>query len=205
MENRKTFFFEKYVFCAAIFLDPRINFLGPRLISESQKLIAITHLEKTYNQLNSMKGRPTANDSIQQDSLSDNQSSPSMSSQVSDEPVPTPRSKMEAILALSYPDETTIGLGEFSNKLREMCNRRRLNADVNVLEYFKYIQYSDKDLYTVVNTVLAVPSTQVTVERAFSMLRIILSDKRCNISEDHLEKTLIINLNRDIFDRIDIM
>lgn len=96
-ENRKTFFFEKDVFCATIFL-------GSKLISESLKLIAIAHLEKTYNLLNSMIVRSTGNDSLIHDSSPDTQSSPSISFQISDEPVPPPRGKMETILELPYPD-----------------------------------------------------------------------------------------------------
>ena len=43
--------------------------------------------------------------------------------------------------------------------------------------------------------VFPVPATQVTVERAFSTLKFVLSDKRANIEDMLLEDILLINLN----------
>ena len=49
---------------------------------------------------------------------------------------------------------------------------------------------------------LAVPSNQVTVERAFSAFGLIFTDMRTKLSEDVLENLLILKLNRDVLEKI---
>lgn len=40
-----------------------------------------------------------------------------------------------------------------------------------------------------------VPATEVSVERAFSALKLILDDLRCNLSDENLKKILFVKLN----------
>lgn len=48
--------------------------------------------------------------------------------------------------------------------------------------------------------VLATPSNQVSVERSFSALALVLTSHRAGLGQDALEDILIIKLNRDIFE-----
>lgn len=52
------------------------------------------------------------------------------------------------------------------------------------------------ELYKLAITVLAVPATQVSVERLFSGLKFILSPLRTNIGERILENQLLVRANR---------
>ena len=49
---------------------------------------------------------------------------------------------------------------------------------------------------------LAVPSNQVTVERAFSAFGLILTDMRTKLSEDVLQSLLMLKLNKDVLEKI---
>lgn len=58
------------------------------------------------------------------------------------------------------------------------------------------------ELYQLSVLVNAVPVTQVTVERAFSIVAFILSSRRCKLSEKTLNDILLIRLNKQLFEKI---
>lgn len=60
---------------------------------------------------------------------------------------------------------------------------------------FKFWDTKDEKFSRVAKIVLAALVTQVSVERIFSMLKRILTDKSSNIDEDLLEDTLILVMN----------
>ncbi|XP_043648448.1 uncharacterized protein LOC122616923 [Drosophila teissieri] len=72
--------------------------------------------------------------------------------------------------------------------------------DIDVLSYWKGKQYTDQELYAVSNVCYAVPPTQVSIERAFSTLRLVLTDYRNRLSQDVLENILLFKLNPTFLD-----
>lgn len=58
------------------------------------------------------------------------------------------------------------------------------------------------ELYEIASVIFAVPPTQTSVERTFSALKFMLTDKRYNLNQDLLECMLLIHLNRDIYYRV---
>lgn len=77
---------------------------------------------------------------------------------------------------------------------------RLANVPVDITD-FSLIHYWDSRaeqfplLHKVVQYLITIPPTQVTVERAFSTLKYICSDQRCGLSEEMLEAILTIKLN----------
>ena len=63
------------------------------------------------------------------------------------------------------------------------------------LKYWMEKKEVHPQLYLLTNVIYGAPATQVTVERAFSSLKYILSSLRENISEETLENILMIRLN----------
>ncbi|PVU86214.1 hypothetical protein BB559_006600 [Furculomyces boomerangus] len=53
-----------------------------------------------------------------------------------------------------------------------------------------------KDFHELAKVILVVPATQVSVEKKFSAIKLILSDKRTNLSKKNLENILICRLNK---------
>lgn len=53
-----------------------------------------------------------------------------------------------------------------------------MREDTNVLDYWRKVESVDLDMASVAAVVLVVPETQVTVERGFSHLPLVLSDRR---------------------------
>lgn len=63
-------------------------------------------------------------------------------------------------------------------------------------------KHSHPELYEVATLLLSVPSNQVSVERSFSALGLVLTDKRTKMHDDTLENILIIKLNKQLFEKI---
>lgn len=75
-------------------------------------------------------------------------------------------------------------------------NHPRIAIHKNLLDFFESKKYKLPALFELAMTVLGVPATQVSVERAFSSLNFILSDKRYNLSPKTLESLLLVRLNK---------
>lgn len=87
-------------------------------------------------------------------------------------------------------------------KLEAICHCQRQSLTINVLHYWKMLYKEDKDMYRLSQIVLAVPASQVSVERCFSALPIILTKLRSNLTKKCLNCILIAKLNSDLFDLI---
>lgn len=66
----------------------------------------------------------------------------------------------------------------------------RLPLNNNILEFYHIIKFRKPHLY-----ILATPATQVSVERAFSALNFILTEKRNKLSRESLNSLLVVKLN----------
>jgi hAT family C-terminal dimerisation region len=62
------------------------------------------------------------------------------------------------------------------------------------------IRYDDPNLYQLSQDILAVPPTQISVERAFSDLGLILTSRRNRLADNTIENLLVCKLNPDVFD-----
>ncbi|KAL1488750.1 hypothetical protein ABEB36_014549 [Hypothenemus hampei] len=85
-------------------------------------------------------------------------------------------------------------------KLNVLCDENQLPMDSNVIEYWKKLKRSDKDLWNLLQVVLAVPSTQVSVERSFSALSTVLTKLRTKLSKRNLSNILLTKLNFDLLE-----
>ena len=79
--------------------------------------------------------------------------------------------------------------------LNFFANEPRLEKNESVLQYWEQFKESKRELYELSQVVLSVSTTPVSVERAFSDLKYILSPLRTNMSEQLLEDILLIRSN----------
>lgn len=93
---------------------------------------------------------------------------------------------------------------ELREKLNGLLNQERVHSKTDILEFWKLKQYSEPELYKIVEVVLAVPATQVSVERSFSALALILTKHRSTMSAENLNDLLIIRLNNDLLNKVTI-
>jgi len=66
----------------------------------------------------------------------------------------------------------------------------------DIMKYWESKKFTYPRLYQLAKILHSVPATQVSVERAFSALKLILSDLRCNLSSESIKKLLFLKLNK---------
>lgn len=76
------------------------------------------------------------------------------------------------------------------------------NAQFDILKYWESQKITSPILYRLAMVVLAAPSTQVSVERAFSGLKLILTDHRMRLTEKSVENLLVLKLNSDLLEKV---
>jgi hypothetical protein len=102
---------------------------------------------------------------------------------------------------ITEPDDNTDS--DVAQKIRNFSNIQRVPLDTNVLLFWESMKFKEPLLYKIAQVVLAVPPTQVTVERAFSALSMILTYLRTRLSKHNLSNVLITKLNSDFLNFID--
>lgn len=81
-------------------------------------------------------------------------------------------------------------------KLLSLANsKQRMDSKTDVLKLWESKRYDDIELYMLATTALAVPCTQVSVERCFSGLKLLLEDHRLRLSPSKLDDLMIIRFN----------
>lgn len=91
---------------------------------------------------------------------------------------------------------------EVQKQLKLFDVEPRQRHDFDVWNHWISRKASHPQLAQVALVVLATPSSQVSVERSFSALRLVLSDHRTMMSDDTLENILILKLNDDVFEEV---
>lgn len=89
----------------------------------------------------------------------------------------------------------------FTQQLKALEAEPRQDHTYDVFKHWLKRRETHPELFEVAMVVLATPSNQVSVERAFSALALILTSHRVGLGQDALEDILIIKLNRDIFEK----
>lgn len=100
----------------------------------------------------------------------------------------------------SSSDDDDVGY-EFSENTRKAFHEidyykeKRIDIDDDLMEYWRNKKFVLPSLRKLALILHSVPATQVSVERSFSALRLILGDLRYNLSEENLEAIMIAKLN----------
>lgn len=79
--------------------------------------------------------------------------------------------------------------------LKEFNNHPRVNSKDSILQFWEGKKLTDPQLYQLAITMLAIPCTQVSVERLFSSLKYVLSDLRYNLKDSIVEDILVLRNN----------
>lgn len=75
-------------------------------------------------------------------------------------------------------------------------NPKPIALDRDIMEYWEEKKFVFPNLYQLAKVVHSVPATEVSVEMAFSALRLVLTDLRCNLSTETLQKIMFVKLNK---------
>lgn len=72
----------------------------------------------------------------------------------------------------------------------------------SILQYWESLKDSEPELYKLAKVVFSVPPTEVQIERDFSDLKWIFTERRFSLSQRRLEAILLLHLNKDLFYKI---
>ncbi|XP_058811656.1 uncharacterized protein LOC131676542 [Topomyia yanbarensis] len=194
---------ESLPFKACVYLDPRFNFLGSKRISPKDKELAQEFLVMLHNRVS---GKKIGNDE-----------KPGRSMEEEDE--------LETLLAEFFDEDSegNTSLASQSNssvaqKLKALEIREKVptvgyarpgssnsldNPDnFDLLSYWEGQKYTNPGVYKVAMIAFSASATQVSVERSFSALKLLLNDHRMNLTASAVENALLLKLNSDLLPQI---
>lgn len=102
----------------------------------------------------------------------------------------------------SLQSEVPAKTSEFLHQLKTIDVESRRQHNFDVWQFWLQRKQTHPELYAVAMVLLATPSNQVSVERAFSALSLVLSDHRTALGDNTLADILLIKLNREVYDII---
>jgi hypothetical protein len=89
-------------------------------------------------------------------------------------------------------------------RLEDLSLRDRVASNTNIIDYWNFSKLLDPEVGQLAEIALAVPATQVSVERAFSGLALVLSPNRTSLSAANMENILLSKLNKELFDNLNL-
>lgn len=162
---------------AAMYLDPRYNIL----LEANQRITAENFLESMYQRIEA-NARLNHGEPVNQEE--------------------TPLDELSGLINRLRNQNHDSSL---SNTVSSVCIKTILRnfkdqrpMSESVMLYWKSQKTTKPELYKLSNVIFAISPTQASVERAFSALALILTHLRTRISDNLLEKILLIRLNKQI-------
>ncbi|EDS31458.1 predicted protein [Culex quinquefasciatus] len=179
-------------FKAAIYFDPRFNYLGANRLKPKEKEAVQRYLLKLYDRMNELEGvelevvESTENcDFVEEylDELFDGDEDPI--------PAPGPNNHiLQRIKELEFQKRV------FVQPL--LCKKPRFD----IMKYWTAKKVSNSEMFRLAKVVLSTGSTQVNVERCFSALKLVVTDLRQKLSDPHVQDLMVLKLNPDLLPAI---
>lgn len=194
MEDREANILNNSAFLSAVYMDPRFQCL----LSEPQKQVAKAHLTALWRRLMMIRRDNAA--SKETDSEQGNQhwsgTESGTSSLVDKADVESDDSIINNLLNLSDSKAKTraaTNMSEASLAIEGFDNTPRLNRSENLFHWWHCHPHSD--LKSLAEIVIALPVTQASVERTFSGLNYILSERRSSLKADIINSIMLLRCN----------
>lgn len=107
-----------------------------------------------------------------------------------------PRNSTEDDLEALLEEECQVDL---KLKLLDLANTKmRLPVNTDIVKYWESRRYEDPQMYELAMIALSASATQVSVERCFSAIKLLLEQHRLRMSPKMLDDLMTIRFNRDL-------
>ena len=184
MATREKILFNNDVFLAAIFLDVRFNII----LTKEQIVKATNHLVHTWQYKQKLQ---------KEHQMLSTTCVPNTSTSTCENEYET--DDLEQILRdldnTKRSGNTCTYTLDIMSVLRKLLDYPRLDFKEDILQFWYKNKNKLSELYSLAQITLAVPPTQVSVERLFSSLKYVLSYLRYNLSHDILDDILVVRAN----------
>ncbi|XP_065092437.1 uncharacterized protein LOC135713281 [Ochlerotatus camptorhynchus] len=185
---------ENMVYKAAIYLDPRFNYLRSVVFTAEQKEEIQNYIVSIWNRIQNLKpgmGTDLANvEEMKQEDKKDDM----------DDFLTEMFGGPSEGSSKSLPITLTSSVTPILHQLKSLEIEPRQSHTYDVWKHWLLRADSHPELFAVAMVVLSLPSNNVNLERAFSAL--VLSDRRDGLSEKKLEELLLVRLNRNLFEKV---
>lgn len=159
----------------AVYLDPRFNYE----LSPSETKIAKYTIENLYSKYKKNVERTETPNTSKEDSF--------------EEYLKAKRQRVaDHANDIADPNSLTLLMENYETTLPE------LHYKEYILEYWDTRKNEDPILYLLASIVNTIAPTQVTVERAFSILALVYNSRRTSLEPGLLEHLLLVNLNKEM-------
>jgi hypothetical protein len=193
MTIREALLLDNDAFLAAIFMDPRFQIT----LSAEKKERAICHLESTWARMENLLSQEIELETDIGDADADAEAI--VTQELELDPLELMLQQQEdanSTTDITLPRSSQLSKRQIRPILENFKNSPRLDKNTSILAHWERNKNTcPKELYELGQIALAVPPTQVSVERLFSGLKYVLTHLRTNIKPELLEDILIIRTN----------
>lgn len=203
MNNRKSKLIETPLMLCAIFLDPRYKCT---IESDYEKIqLAKMTIEHIWNRLKLLDGNVSNEDEKESSAVNDDNIDAyyaeldlHLNETLGLQPSFTDRGS--SYVAANSNDKSLI-INAISKYELSISGLRMKSSD-SVHTFWENKKTEFIVLHEIASIVFAIPPTQASVERNFSALKYMLTDRRYNLKPELLESLLLIHLNREYFAKV---
>lgn len=197
MRRREEKIFKNEVLLSCVLLDPRYSFL----LTLDEINMAKRHLTQLYYVINSIKDGGNKNNNVTAVTTCNSDESIEVISTIDDfeSMLDKEEKSLRSNRAIVTFDSPSINIDFFINEYIEKVvhGGPRLVSSTNILDYWKKQKKEKPEMYKLSQVLMAVPATQVSVERLFSNLAFIYNPLRSRLSENVLESIILIRSNQN--------
>ncbi|XP_065093091.1 uncharacterized protein LOC135713785 [Ochlerotatus camptorhynchus] len=191
LQGRAIRMMDNDAFRAALLFDQRWCFIDSPYVSMDERLKAIEHMLKVANILKTFKKKS----SIQQQSELPECLAATKSSDDDFETMLEEECQRASTSKLN-PSEIDLKV-----KLLDLANSKtRLPSSTDILKYWEARRYDDEQIYDLAMIALSASATEVSVERCFSGIKLLLEQHRLRMSPSMLNDLMIIRFNKDLLE-----
>ncbi|XP_055549065.1 uncharacterized protein LOC129732305 [Wyeomyia smithii] len=207
MESRMKTLRNSMPFKVCIYMDPRFNFFGSNRLGNNEKSEVQQYLLALNAKLNDIAGlnteiceenadttRASSDDFVEQylTHLFHEDTVTTQHGFISSDPFLKEIIKLESRTKVPIVSPQEPGLTP--------SGRSQVNFDI--MQYWKQRKFANPNIYRLAIALLSVPSTQVTVERLFSQLKLVLTDSRTCLSDKMISDIMLLKMNSSLWPRI---
>lgn len=187
IENRKEVIFNNPFMVCALFLDPR--FRREITTDELKCAEAKSTLLKVWQRVNKSEAQ-----------LNNSESSNEISFEFDEQ------AALENYFSgtRNTAHSTTLNVNSSGNidLILDLFDPQQQPTGKNVLDYWEETKKEQPELYKLAAVIFAIPPTEVPIERDFSRLNFVFTDRRCRLTEERLEDIMLLHINPDLFESV---
>lgn len=185
MERREAELFENILY-GALYLDPRYQWT----MSRAKKDLGKIFLRSVYERMKQLERKTDGNMDQPEPRVVDEEEEEDDGDQLS-----------SILQVMKEPDDSSKECASEINNINILLdlfdNQKKIKPSEDILVYWEFLKVSQPELHSLAMVIFSIPATQVSVERAFSALKLIYSDQREPLTPDNLEDVLLVRLNHN--------